>query len=158
MGSEAQPNMRKSCHCLVIQSQPGSSGVMRTRIGSWRATNVFWHCRQQLKASEVTGPVRAALLPQEPVSTQLSPHGPSWLSGVTHPCSRVFSHINCSPPLPNFLFSLGHFFYILHFMFFIRLLKNDKFNKTTSLQQEAEATQLRGKRIFCSFSTKVEKM
>lgn len=38
-------------------------------------------------------------------------------------------------------------------MFFMRLLKNDKFNEVPSLRQEAEATQLREKRILSSVVT-----
>lgn len=85
----------------------GLAGVMRTRIGSWRAANVLWHFRQQLKACEVPSEQHRHQPSSHRSQPALSPRGPSWLSGVTHPCSPGFSHITCSPPLPNFLFSLG---------------------------------------------------
>lgn len=75
------PKYKEELPLPGISVSLGLAGVMRTRIGSWRATNVLWHNRQQLKACEVTGPFRApqtpALLPQEPANTQLSPHDPS---------------------------------------------------------------------------------
>lgn len=111
----------------VLMSRQDKDWLLKSYWCSPTLADRNWrHLRWQVPSEEPRVHPRPALPSYRTTWPTLSAAqmAPSWLRGVWHLCSLVFSHTTCSSPLPAFLFSVGpelwSFFILVHLYYAMR--------------------------------------